>query len=327
MPDRSEFRRRTLLGAAAAGALAPAFVRAQGPGFPARPVKLVIPQPPGGAADRLARMFAERLEARWKQSVIVENRPGGGVVVGTLALVRAPADGHTIALLGSSLSINAVQRKDLPYEIKDLQPLARVGYYTMGLVAATGFRADDIKGLIAQAKAQRPNAISFGSNGIGTSAQLAGDLLNDMAGIQLQHVPYNGAAKMYTDIVGGVLPMGFSVVSSAVNFIKAGQMKVLGVTSAQRSPLFPQWPAIAETLPGYEAVNWAGFCAPAGTPHDLVQHLGDDLQAVTKEPAMAKALADMGIEVAPQGPAEFSSFIQSEIKRFSAVTRPLAPRN
>jgi tripartite-type tricarboxylate transporter receptor subunit TctC len=327
MPTPLEFRRRALLGVAAAGVLAPAFVRAQGAGFPSRPVKLILPQPPGGAADRLARLFAERLEVRWKQSVIVENRPGGGVVVGTLATVRAPADGHTIALLGSSLSINAVQRKDLPYEIKDLQPLARVGHYTMGLVAATGFPANDIKGLIALAKAKGPNAISFGSNGIGTSAQLAGDMLNDMARIELQHVPYNGAAKMYTDIVGGVLPMGFSVVSSAVNFIKAGQMKVLGVTSAQRSPLFPQWPTIAETLPGYEAVNWAGFCAPAGTPHDIVQQLGDDLQAVTREPAMTKALAEMGIDVAPQGPAEFSAFIQSEIKRFSALTKPLAPRS
>lgn len=321
-----DVRRRTILGAAAIGVIAPAIVRAQAQRFPTRPVKLVLPQPPGGAADRLARMFAERLEARWKQSVVVENRPGGGVVVGTLAVVRAPADGHTIGLLGSSLSINAVQRKDLPYEIKDLQPLARVGHYTMGLVAAVNFPANDVKSLVALAKSQPPNMLSFGSNGIGTSAQLAGDMLNHMGGIQLQHVPYNGAAKMYTDIMGGVLPMGFSVVSSAESFIKAGQMKVLGVTAAQRSPLFPQWPAIAETLHGYEAVNWAGFCGPAGMPPEVTQRLGEDLQAVLKEPEMGKALADMGIDVAPQGPVEFAAFILSEIKRFSAVTKPLAPR-
>jgi tripartite-type tricarboxylate transporter receptor subunit TctC len=120
--------------------------------------------------------------------------------------------------------------------------------------------------------------------------------------------------------------MGFSVVSSAESFIKAGQMKVLGVTSAQRSPLYPQWAAIAETLPGYEAVNWAGFCGPVGMPARTVQRLGEDLQAVVKEPGMAKALADMGIDVAPQGPAEFAAFIRSEIKRFAAVTKPLAPR-
>ena len=315
--------RRTLLATAAATLAAPA--RAQAQKFPSRPVKLVLPQPPGGAADRLARMLGDRLEAHWKQTVVLENKPGGGVVIGTQAVVRAPADGYTIGLLGSSLSINAVQRKDLPYEVKDLQPLARVGYYTVALVAAANFPANDIKGLIALAKSQPPNKFSFGSNGIGTSAQLAGEMLNHMAGIEMQHVPYNGAAKMYTDMVGGVLPLGFSVVSSAEPFIKAGQMKVLGVTSAQRSPLFPQWPAIAETLPGFEAVNWAGFCGPAGLPRELTQQLGEDLLAVLKAPDMPKLLAAMGIEQTPQGPAEFSAFIQSEMTRFAAVTKPLAP--
>jgi tripartite-type tricarboxylate transporter receptor subunit TctC len=317
-------RRRALVGAAALGLLAPAVARAQK--FPARPVHLVVPQPPGGAADRLARMLGERLEAHWKQPVVVENKPGGGVVVGTQAVVRAPADGYTIGLLGSSLSINAVQRTDLPYELKDLQPLARVGFYTVALVAAASFPANDIKGLIALAKGKPPNSISFGSNGIGTSAQLAGDMLNHMAGIEMQHVPYNGAAKLYTDLIGGVLPIGFSVVSSAEGFIKSGQMKVLGVTTAQRSPLYPQWPAIAETLPGYEAVNWAGFCGPAGLPRQLTLQLGEDLLAVLKASDMAQTLAAMGVEPAAQGPDEFSAFIQSEMKRFAAVTKPLATR-
>jgi tripartite-type tricarboxylate transporter receptor subunit TctC len=318
-------QRRALLGAVALGLLLPSLsARAQA--FPSRPVKLVLPQPPGGAADRLARLLGERLEARWKQSVVLENRPGGGVVVGTQAVVRAPADGHTIGLLGSSLSINAVQRKDLSYEVKDLQPLARVGYYTVAMVAAASFPANDIKGLVALAKSQPPRSLSFGSNGIGTSAQLAGEMLNHMAGIEMQHVPYNGAAKMYTDMIGGVLPLGFSVVSSAESFIREGKMKVLGVTSAQRSPLYPQWPAIAETLPGYEAVNWAGFCGPAGLPKEVAQRLGDDLLAVLRAPDMGKVLADMGIELAPLGPAEFEAFIQSEVKKFAAVTRPLATR-
>lgn len=324
MTQISTSTRRVLLRGIAASLCAPALVRAQAP-FPTRPVKLVLPQPPGGAADRLARMLADRLEARWKQPVVLDNKPGGGVVVGTLATVRAPADGHTIGLLGSSLSINAVQRTDLPYQIKDLQPLARVGYYTMALVAPASFPASDIKGLIALAKSHPANHYSFGSNGIGTSAQLGGDLLNHMAGIQLQHVPYNGAAKMYTDMIGGQVPLGFSVVSSAEAFIKSGQMKVLGVTSAQRSPLYPQWPTIAETLPGYESVNWAGFCAPAGLPRELVQRLSDDIIAVLRTPEMGKALADMGIEVAPLGADEFQTFIQSELRRFAAVTRPLTP--
>lgn len=321
-PTPIHVTRRAAVTALAAMAAAPSFAQAQK--FPGRPVKVVLPQPPGGAADRLARMLGDRLEAHWKQPVVLENKPGGGVVIGTQALVRSPADGYTIGLLGSSLSINAVQRKDLPYEVKDLQPLARVGYYTVALVAAANFPANDIKGLVAMARSQGANRISFGSNGIGTSAHVAGEMLNHMAGIELQHVPYNGAAKMYTDIIGGVLPMGFSVVSSAEQFLKAGQMKVLGVTSAQRSPLYPQWPTIAETLPGFEAVNWAGFCGPAGMAPDLVQQVSDGLLAVLRAEDMPKVLAAQGIEHAPQGPAEFGAFIQSEMKRFAAVTRPLA---
>jgi tripartite-type tricarboxylate transporter receptor subunit TctC len=317
--------RRRLLQAAALMALAP---RLYAQGFPSKPVRIYLPQPPGGAADRLARVLGERLEARWKQSVIIENKPGGGVVIGTQATARAAPDGHTLGLLGSSLSINAVQRKDLPYDsVKDLQPIARVGYYTVALVAAADFPANDIRELIALAKKQ-PGRLSFGSNGIGTSAQLAGEMLNHMAGIQLQHVPYNGASKMYTEIVGGQIPMGFSVASSAETFVKNGQLKVLGVTSTKRSPLYPDWPTIAETLPGYEAVNWAGFAAPAGVPREIAQRLADDIVAVLAMPEVAKAMAEMGVEVSPQGPDEFKAFIQSEIRRFAEVTKPLgAPTN
>jgi tripartite-type tricarboxylate transporter receptor subunit TctC len=320
--DSTQVLQRRAVLAALAAIAAPSF--AQTRGFPTRPVKIVLPQPPGGAADRLARMLGERLEAHWKQPVVLENKPGGGVVIGTQAVVRAPADGYTLGLLGSSMSINAVQRRDLPYELKDLQPLARLGYYTVALVAASSFPANDIRSLVALAKSQPANNIAFGSNGIGTSAHVAGEMLNHMAGIELQHVPYNGAARMYTDIIGGVLPMGFSVVSSAEQFIKSGQMKVLGVTSAQRSPVYPQWPAIAEAYPGFEAVNWAGLFAPAGVPRELARQIGDDLVTVLKAPEVAKALLEMGIEHAPQGPADFDAFVQSEVKRFGAVLRPLA---
>lgn len=315
--------RRAALAALAAGSL-PAQAQAQAPRFPSRPVRIVLPQPPGGAADRLARLLADRLQERWKQTVVLENKPGGGVAIGTQAVARAPADGHTIGLLGSSLTINAVQRKDLPYDIKDLQPLARVGYYTVALVASAGFAANDIKGLIAMARKLPANQLAFGSNGVGTAAHVSGELLNHAAGIELQHVPYNGAAKMYTDIIGGMLPMGFSVVSSAESFIKAGQLKVLGVTHAQRSPHYPNWPAVAETLPGFEVLNWAGFCGPAGLPRDVAQQLGDDLLAVLRAEDMPRQLAAMGLEHGPQGAAEFGVFIQSEMKRFAEVLRPLS---
>jgi tripartite-type tricarboxylate transporter receptor subunit TctC len=325
----NQLSRRQLLQAASALAAfgAHAAYAQAAPAFqPNKPVKLILPQPPGGAADRLARGFAERLEARWKQPVVIENKPGGGVVVGSLAVARSAPDGHTIGLLGSSMSINAVQRKDLPYDtLKDLVPIARVGYYTVALVAGGNFPASDVKSLIALAKSQ-PGKLSFGSNGIGTSAHLAGEMLNHMGGIEIQHVPYNGAAKMYTDMVGGQIPLGFSILSSAENFVKAGQLKVLGVTTTKRSSLYPQYPSIAETLPGYDAVNWAGFCGPAGMPPDLAKRIGDDILAVLRAPDMAKNIADQGIEMGPQGSAEFDAFIRDEIKRFSAITRPLGTR-
>ena len=316
--------RRSILQAAAVLAGGLIQGRAWADTFPSRPVKLLLPQPPGGAADRLARVFGEHLQARWKQPVVIENRPGGGVVIGTLAIARAAPDGYTLGLLGSSLSINAVQRKDLPYDsLKDLQPVARVGYYTVALVAERSFPANDIRELVALAKPQ-PGKFSFGSNGIGTSAQVAGEMLNHMAGIQLTHVPYNGASKMYTDIIGGQIPLGFSVASSAEAFIKSGQLKVLGVTSRQRSALYPQWPAIAETLPGFEAVNWAGFAAPAGIEAKLLAQISGDLLAVLSAPDVLKSMAEMGIEVAPLGPADFRTFIQDEIKRFAEIMKPLA---
>ncbi|WP_295526037.1 tripartite tricarboxylate transporter substrate binding protein [uncultured Pseudacidovorax sp.] len=305
--------------------LAPTF-QAWGQDYPSRTVNLIVPQTAGGAADRLARILAERLEPRWKRSVIVENRPGGGVVVGSTALARANHDGHTIGLLGSSLSINAVQRSDLPYDaVRDFTPLARLGYYTTVLVADKSLPAQDIPALVALAKRQ-PGKLSFGSNGIGTAAQLAGELLNSTAGIDLLHVPYNGAAKLYTDMVGGLIPLGFAVASSAAPFVKAGQLKVLGVTSAQRSPLFPDWPAIAETYPGYEAVNWAGLCGPAGVPPAVADRISSDLVALLKEEHVGRQMADMGFEVATLPPQEFGRFIRSEIQRFAKVTRPVSEK-
>ncbi|MGE0315358.1 MAG: tripartite tricarboxylate transporter substrate binding protein [Lautropia sp.] len=324
VPPFRRTRRRLLASALACALPVPAMhASAQSEAFPARPVRIVLPQPPGGAADRLARTIAAQLETRWKQSVLVENRPGGGVIIGTTATARAAPDGHTIGLLGSSLSINAVQRSDLPYDaVRDLTPIARLGYYTVALVAAPDFAANDVAQLVAEAK-RRPGSISFGSNGIGTSAQLAGEMLNHMAGIELVHVPYNGAAKMYTDIVGGQIPIGFGIATSAMPFVRDGRLKVLGVTSLRRSPLFPDWPAIAETLPGFESVNWAGFAGPAGMPPAIVKRLADDLIAVFASPALAKELVAMGIEAAPQGPDEFRTFIGAEITRFAQVTKPL----
>lgn len=313
-------RRTWLVQGAAAGLLAtpPAW----GAEFPERPVRLVLPQPPGGAADQMARLLAERLEALWGQSVVIEHKPGGGSVLATQYVARSTPDGYAIGTAGSSLTINAVLRKDLPFRIGDLQPLARVGYYTTVLLAHPDLPAQDVRGLLALARAT-PQL--YGSNGVGSAAHLAGELLAQMGGVNLQHVPYNGAAKMYTDMIGGRLPLGFAIATSAETFVKSGQLKVIGVTTAARSPLYPQWPAIAEQLPGYEAVNWAGLYGPAGLPRAVLDKLSGSLIQVLRQPETRKALQGMGIEVAEQPAAEFEAFIRQDLERLAPVARKLGP--
>lgn len=319
--NQGRARRRCLGAGIALGALGlagPLGARAA-TAFPTRPVRIVIGQAPGGAADQLVRLLAERLEALWGQSVLIEYKPGGGSIVATQTVARSAPDGYTLGTAASSLTINAQLRKDLPYRIADVLPIARVGYYTTVLVANPAFPANDVRELIARAKAQ---PLLYGSNGVGSAAHLAAELLNRMAGIEMQHVPYNGAAKMYTDVIGGRLQIGFAIASSAESFVRNGQLKVLGVTNATRSALYPSWPAISETLPGYEAVNWTGLIAPAGLPRDLAERLSTDIVGVLRQPETRKALAAMGVDVAEQNGAEFSTFVHRDLERIA----PLAAR-
>lgn len=313
-------QRRGLLRSLAAVALASA-----GPAwaaFPTRPVRVLVPQAPGGAADQLVRLLAARLEALWGQSVVIEYKPGGGSVLATQTLARSAPDGLTLASAGSSLTLNTVLRRDLPYRLSDLQPLVRVGYYTTVLLAHPSVAAKDARELLALA---RGTPLNYGSNGVGSAAHLAGELLNQAGGVAMQHVPYNGASKMYTDMLGGRLPLGLSIAGSAEAFVKAGQLKVLGVTTAARSPLFPTWPAIAESVPGYEAVNWAGLIAPAGLPREVLEALGNDLMKVLRQPETRKALADMGVEAAELPPAEFAAFVQRDIERITPLASKIGP--
>lgn len=310
--------RRSALTSIAGALCLPGTVRAQAD-FPNRSVKIIVPLAPGGGGDRLVRVLAEGLAQAWGHPVVVDNRPGGGAVVGTLATIRAPADGYTLGLFGSALSINAIQPGERPYELKQVQPVARIGFQTEALFAVASFPADDVKSLVALAKSRAPNTFAYGSNGIGSSAELAGEMLNQMGGVRLQHIPYNGAARMFADMLGGQLPLGIAVMSSALPHIASGQLKVLGVTSSKRSALFPQFPAMGETLPGFDAGNWAGICAPAGTPAVIVQRIARGIITVLQDSQMRKAIADLGVELAPLEPAEFGSFISEEVARFSKL--------
>ena len=292
------------------------------PFAPNRPVKIILPLTPGGAADRMLRVVAHELEERWKQAVVVDSKPGAGSVVGMQALATSKPDGHTLALTSGLYSVNAARSPDQqPSDVmKKIRLVSRVGFYTLGLLAAGNVPANDVKSLIALAK-KDPGKYPYASTGIGSPQNLAGEMFNQLSGLNLTHIPYNGAGKLLTDMVGGRLPLCFAVLTSADSFIKSGQVKVLGVTSAKRSPLFPSIPSIAETLPGYDVVSWSGFAVPLETPTPLVKQLSDDIVAASREPEVVKAMAEMGMELDPLGVAEFEEYVKREIARYVPVVK------
>lgn len=288
-------------------------------GWPARPVTLIVPQAPGGANDRVARLIADKLQEAWGQSVLVDFKPGGGVVVGTQYVARAPADGYTIGLVTSAYAANPSLRDDLPYDtLKDFAPVARIGYLVMGVVATPSFPANNMKELVALAK-QNPGKFEFGSNGIGTAAHLGGELLKSMAGIDLLHVPYNGGAPLYRDMIGGRVPLAFVIMGSAMPHVKQGRMKVLALTNPTRSALYSGYEVVADTVPGYAMTTWVGFVVPAGTASEVVQKISTELVKVAGLPDLREKFGALGLEVAPLPAAEFGAFVRDEIGRIHAI--------
>lgn len=287
--------------------------------WPSRPVTLIVPQAPGGANDRAARLVAEKLEQEWKQSVLVDFKPGGGVVVGTQYVAHAAPDGTMIGIVTSAHATNPSLRKDLPYDtLKDFAPVARIGYYVIGITAHPGLEASNMKELIGFAKAH-PGELEFGSNGIGTAAHLGGELLKTMAEIELLHVPYNGGAPLYRDMVAGRVRTAFVIMGSAMPHVKAGKMKVLALTNPKRSDLYPDYPVVAETVPGYSMTTWIGLVVPAATPPEVVQKISGDVVKVAKLPELRDKFAALGLEVAPLGAAEFGGFLREEQGRIRTI--------
>jgi len=289
--------------------------------FPERPVRLIVPLPPGGATDVVARLVAQKLSDAWGQPVVLEHKPGGGTVIGAQAVATAPPDGHTLGIVISALTINPSLRKDLPYDtLKDFAPLTQIGNTVMALVAAADFPAGDLRGLIAEAK-KAPGAIAYASLGVGTGTHLAGELLKMRAGVDLLHVPYAGSAPAYKDMLGGRVPLGFVLLQSALPHVKAGRLKVIGVTSAKRSDAYPEFPALAEALPGYSVDSMFGLVAPGATPKDLVRRIGADAGAALRDPALKARLAELGIDVVASSPDEFGAFIRAEIGKWTPVVK------
>lgn len=314
-------RHSTLL--AAAFALCGCFgtAQAQAQPFPSRPVTLVVPQPPGGANDRTMRLIGERLQQLWSQSVIVDFKPGGGVIVGSQFVARSAPDGHTIGLITGAHTINPAIRKDLPYDaLKDFTPVARIGYYIIGLVAHPSLAANTVAELIALAR-QKPGELHYGSNGIGTSAHLSGELLKMMTGIDLQHIPYNGGAPLYRDMIAARVPVAFAIMGSAMPYVKQERMKLLALTNPRRSEVYPEVAVVAETLPGFEVTTWVGFAVPAATPRDLVQRLSNDVLKVLGEASLRRQFTELGIEPATLPAPEFAAFVRTDLERMRRIVQ------
>jgi tripartite-type tricarboxylate transporter receptor subunit TctC len=291
--------------------------------YPAKPIRLVAPFPPGGPADILARIIGQHLAERLGQQVIVDNRAGAGGNIGADIVAKAPPDGYTL-LLGAvgSNAINASLYGSMPYDnIKDFEPVSLVAMVTILLVTHPSVPASSVSELIALARA-KPGELTFGSPGNGTPQHLAGELFSTMANVKMTHVPYKGAVPALQDLLGGRLSMVFSSMPPALPHVAAGKIKALAVTSSKRSPVTPDVPTIAETgLAGYEVINWYGVLGPAGMPKDIVAKLNREIHGILTLPDVKKQLASQGAEVLTSTPQEFGAFISSETRKWAKVVK------
>ncbi len=310
-----------LLLRAALGSLSIAYASTVVAQFPSRPVTLVVPETPGGANDVLGRTIGQKLQEQWGQPVLLEFHPGAGGILAMQTVLRNPPDGHTIGLVTAAHAINPSLIKNLPYDtVKDFAPVARLGHNAIGLVVMPSLGVNDVKGLIALAK-RSPGGLLYGTNGIGNVSHLAAELFKSMAGIDMVHVPYKGGAPLYNEMLGGRISISFAILNSAMPYVKTGKMKVLGVTSLKRSAIYPEFPPISDTLPGYDITTWTGLIVSSPTPKPLVQKIAADALAAMQSADVRRRLADLGYEPAPLGPEEFEAFIRTEIESKGKIVR------
>jgi tripartite-type tricarboxylate transporter receptor subunit TctC len=315
--------KRTLLTFAASlcvsGALIPA---AQAQSFPDRPVKFIVPLTPGSGADIAGRIVAKYLTELWKQPVIIENRPGAGGLIGTGAVVSAPADGYTLLVQSASYAANPAIYKKLPYDpVKGLIDVNLLGVTPYVMVTSPTGPYASIKDLIAAGKA-KPGDIPFASAGLGSSTHLAAEYFNQTAGIQLIHIPYKGSPEAIQDTIAGRTAFYMAPMSTVVGQIKGGKLKALGVTTATRSDEATDVATIAEQgHPGFELGLWFGVWAPAGTPTAIVQKINADINRAMQDPDVKSAYAKGGVRAKPMTPDEFSGFVKSEITKYQKIAR------
>ncbi|MFP3756483.1 Tripartite tricarboxylate transporter family receptor [compost metagenome] len=290
--------------------------------YPTKPIQMIVPQAPGGTNDIVARLVAADLSQRLGQQVVVENRPGAGGNIGTQAAARATADGYTLLMtISSTQAINPSLYRQIPFDpIKDFEPIAPVATVPNVLVVNPAFPAKSMAELITMAKA-KPDFYRYASAGNGTLNHLLGEMLNSMAGIKLEHVPYKGVAPALNDVLGNQVPMAFASLPSVLAHIKAGKVRALGVSSAKRSPFAPDIPAISETVPGYSGDLWVGLFAVRGTPKPVTEKLAKTLQAALADAPLRDKLAAQGAEVLTGTSQQFSTMLRADIDKWGKIVK------
>ncbi len=291
--------------------------------FPERQVKFVVPYPPGGFNDTLARVSAEKLNKMWNQPVVVENRPGGNTTVGNLAVAKAPADGYTILITPLPFSaLPGLYGATLPYDaLKDFTPLVWAGSTQNALVVRNELPVNNVRELLEYAR-KNPGKLNYGSTGSGSSNHLTMELLMKMTGVKMAHIPYKGSAPAVTAMIGGEIDVLFDNVPNVLQHINGRRMKAIGVSGAQRSVLLPDTPTVAEAgVPGFEVNVWFGMQVPAGTPKAVVDKLNRDIVTLLKEPDVVQRFRNQGVEVAASTPEQFGALVRSEITKWTQLIR------
>lgn len=313
---------RNVLRLLAAVVMCSAFHAMAAQTYPVRPLRLVVPFPPGGSADTVARIVGQKLAESLAQQVVIDNRPGAGTIVGADIVARAAPDGHTLFLGSVGLAINATLMSKLPFNPRrDLAPVTLVTSAPNILVVHPAIAATSVPELIALAKS-KPRQLNFGSAGAGSGNHLAGEMFKAMAGIDMVHVPYKGDAPAVTDLVGGQIQMLFVGLAPVVGYIKTGRLRALAVTSATRSSLLPQLPTVAEAgLAGFESNTWAGLFVQGNTARPVVDKLYVEVARVLKLPDVKDKLTSLAFDAIGNTPQEFNRYFQSEIEKWARVIR------
>ena len=290
--------------------------------YPSKPVRLVLPFPPGGGTDTLGRVVGAKLAESLGQQVVIENRPGAGANIGAEVVAKSPPDGYTLLMGNIAHAINVTLYSKLGYDLlKDLAPVSLLASTPNIVVVHPSVPAKSVKELMAVAKA-RPGQLDFASSGSGSSAHLAGELFSNMAGIKMTHVPYKGGGPAVIALLGGQVSVGFATTPSVIQHVKSGKLRGLAVTGARRSPSAPELPTVSESgLPGFEVVGWYGLLAPSGTSREIVSRLHAESVKLLKLPDVKDRLDATGFEPIGTTPDEFHAYLRSEVEKWAKVVK------